>query len=46
VFKNGIIDNEEIFYLAQIKRWFWAKFTNFRKLFFQCLIGFWIWNLV
>ena len=28
VFKNGIVDSEEIFYLAQIKGWSWAKFRN------------------
>jgi len=28
MFKNEIVDNEEIFYLAQIKRWSWTKFRN------------------
>jgi len=28
VFKNGIVDCEEICYLVQIKGWSWAKYRN------------------
>jgi len=37
VFKNGIADCEEIFYLALIKGWSWVKFRTRGILFSVCL---------